>query len=83
MGIQICSNEASCPFSRGEDYELAKCIDKILEFFFFRITGPISIKLGTKHPWMKWIKICSNEEKLPFNFHKGNNGYFLLLINVN
>ena len=29
--------------------------------FFFRTIGPISTKLGTKHPWVKGIKVCSNE----------------------
>ena len=34
--------------------------------FFSRTTGPISTKLGTKHPWMKWIQVCSNEGPCPF-----------------
>ena len=45
-----------------------------------RLSGPISTKLGTKHPWVKGIQVCSNEE--PFNSHKVNNGFFLLLIIV-
>ena len=36
-------------------------MDKILKMFISRTTGPISIKLGTKHPWGKLIQVCSNE----------------------
>ena len=39
--------------------------------FFSRTTGPISTKLGTKHPWVKMIQVCSNEE--PINSHEVNN----------
>ena len=28
--------------------------------FLYR-TWPISTKLGTKHPWVKEIQVCSNE----------------------
>ena len=31
-----------------------------------RTTGPISTKLGTKHPWVKGIQVCSNEGPRPF-----------------
>ena len=34
--------------------------------FFSRTTGPISTKLGTKHPWVKGIQVCSNEGPRPF-----------------
>ena len=27
---------------------------------------PISTKLGTKHPWVKEIQVCSNEGPSPF-----------------
>ena len=33
--------------------------------FFSRTTGPISTKLGTKHPWMMGITVCSNKWHLP------------------
>ena len=29
-------------------------------------TGPVSTKLGTKHPWVKGIQVCSNEGPRPF-----------------
>ena len=34
--------------------------------FSFRTIGPISIKLCTKHPWVKGIQVCSNEGPSPF-----------------
>ena len=34
--------------------------------FFSRPTGPILTKLGTKHPWVKVIQVCSNEGHRPF-----------------
>ena len=44
-------------------------------FMFFRTTGPISIKLGTKHPWVKGIQIiCSNVGS--YYFRKGDNSNF-------
>ena len=36
-----------------------------LKIFFFSTTGPISIKLGTKHPWVKGIQVYSNEGTCP------------------
>ena len=39
--------------------------------FFSKTTEPISTKLGTKHPWVKGIQVCSNEERRPFP--RGNN----------
>ena len=29
-------------------------------------TEPISTKLGTKHPWLKGIQVCSNKGPCPF-----------------
>ena len=29
--------------------------------FFFRTTRPITTKLATNYPWVKGIKVCSNE----------------------
>ena len=37
-----------------------------LFIFFFRTTGPVSTKLGTKYPWVKGIHIYSNEGPRPF-----------------
>ena len=47
--------------------KIAKIHWRNLKIFFSRITGPISTKFGTKHPWVNGIQVCSNEE--PFNSH--------------
>ena len=41
------------------------CIFHIF-IFFSRTSGQISTKLGTKHPYVKGIQVCSNEEPRPF-----------------
>jgi hypothetical protein len=33
--------------------------------FFSRTTGPILTRLGTTHPWVEGIQICSNEGDSP------------------
>jgi hypothetical protein len=33
--------------------------------FFSRTTGPILTRLGTNHPWVKGIQVCSNERDSP------------------
>ena len=35
--------------------------------------GPILTKLGTMHPWLKGIQVCSNDG--PFNCHIEKNGF--------
>ena len=37
-----------------------------LLIFFSRTTGPISTKLGTKHPWVEGIQVYSNGSLTPF-----------------
>ena len=66
-GIQVCSNEGPCPFPRGDNYEIVKIHWQCLEISYSRTTGPISIKLGTKHPWVKRIQVYSNEGPHPFS----------------
>ena len=60
-GIQDCSNEGPHPFLRGDNHEIVKNTLTKLNIFFSRTTEPISTKLGTKHPWVKGIQVCSNE----------------------
>ena len=38
-----------------------------LKWFFSRTTEPISSKLGTKHPWVTGIQVCSNERTTPLS----------------
>ena len=51
-------------FSRGSHTEKAKLHWYNLNIFSSRTTGPISTKLGAKHPLMKGILICSNKGPL-------------------
>ena len=65
-GIQFCSNEGLCPFSKGNNFEIAKIHRRICKILFSRTTGLISIKLGTNHLWVKGIQVYSNEGPLLF-----------------
>jgi hypothetical protein len=44
---------------------LSVCLLNIYIFDFFRTAGPISTRLGTKHPWAKGIQNCTNEGQPP------------------
>ena len=35
------------------------------KIFYSRTTGQISIKLGTKHPWVKGILVCAKDGPHP------------------
>ena len=37
---------------------LSVCLPVVCKLFFSRTTGPISIKLGTKHSWVKGMQVC-------------------------
>ena len=65
-GIQVCSDEGSCPFPRADNYGIAKIHWYNLKILFSRTSGPISTKLGTKHPWVKGIYVGANEGPCPF-----------------
>ena len=66
-GIQFYSNKGPCPFPRGDNYKIVKIHWRNSKIFFSRTTGPISTtKLGTMHPWVKGIRVCSNEGPCPF-----------------
>ena len=77
--IQVFANEGPNPFPRGDDYEISKIHRQNFKNPLLQNGCLISTKLGTMHPWMKGIQVCSNE---PLNDHKVNNGFFLLLFNV-
>ena len=64
-------NEGSCFFPRGDNYKIVIIHWRNLKISSFRTTGLISTKLGTKHPWVKGIQVCSNEG--PCLFPRGNN----------
>ena len=77
--IQIFFKWRATPFPRGDNYKIAKVHWRNFKFFS-RTTGPISTKIGTKHPWVKGIQVCSNEE--PFNSSQIDSVFFHLLVNV-
>ena len=57
------------PFSK-DNYKIAKIHWQNLQIFY-RTIGPISTKLGTKHPYVKQIQVFWNEGPSPFP--KGDN----------
>ena len=66
-GNQIDSNEGTCIFPRGDNYEIAIIHRRNLKTFFTRTIMPISTKLGAKHLLVKGIiQSCSNEGPRPF-----------------
>jgi hypothetical protein len=67
-GNAIC---LALPSPRGDNSKRVKIHWKFLKIFFFRTSKPISVKLGTNHPWVKGILNCSN--KGPDPFQKGDN----------
>ena len=70
-GIQVCSNEGSCPFPRVDNYEIVKIHLRNLKIFFSKTTWPISTKLGTMYPWVMRTQVCWNEG--PHLFSRGDN----------
>jgi hypothetical protein len=60
-GIQVCSNKGLGSLQRGDNHKNVKIGWDHLKIFFSRTTGPILTRLGTNHPWGKWIQVCSNE----------------------
>ena len=57
MKIQVSSNKGLRPFPKGDNYKKLKIHLRNLKIFFSRNTGPISTKLGTKHPWVMKIQV--------------------------
>ena len=65
-GNQVCSNEGSLPFLRGDNNEIAKTHWRTLKILFSRTIWLILTKLGTKHSWVKEIQDYWNEGPRPF-----------------
>ena len=66
-GDSILFKSRPHPLSRRDNYEIAKKIDDIKKNFLSRTTRPISTKLGTMHPSVKGIQVCSNKWAPPFS----------------
>ena len=64
-----CLASVVCPFI---------CLS-FCKLFTFSSTGPISTKLGTKHPWMMEI---FKFVQMNFNYQTGDNGCFPFQINI-
>ena len=64
-GIHVCSNKGPGPLQRGDNHKNVKMGWGHLKIFFSRTTGPILTRLGTNHPLVKGIQVCSNEEERP------------------
>ena len=61
------------PFSKGEiitKWQQYIVTVENLKIFNSITTGPISTKLGKKHPWIKGIQLCQNEG--PHTFPRGD-----------
>jgi hypothetical protein len=44
---------------------LSVCVNFYIFDFFSRTTGPLLTRLGTNHPWVEGIQVCSNEGDSP------------------
>ena len=72
IGIQIYSNEGTRSFPRGDNEKKIKNTwTELKNHLFLQNELEISTKLGTKHPWVKRVQVCSNEGPPPFP--RGNN----------
>jgi hypothetical protein len=70
-GIKVCSNKGPGPHQRGDNHKNVEMGWGHLKIFFSRTTGPILTRLGTNHPWVKGIPVCSKKGVSPSP--RGNN----------
>ena len=83
--LQVSSNEGPRPFSRGDN---SGYIHQASLKISFGTTGPISTKLGTKHPMEKRTQAIANKDDLflkkeMIGFSSSNQRYdiFIALLN--
>jgi hypothetical protein len=60
-GIKVCLIKGPGPVQRVDNHNNVTMGLGHLKFFFSRTTGPRLTKLGTNHPWVKGIQVCTNE----------------------
>ena len=60
-GFQVINIRGSAHSQRGDNYEIGKLNWQIWKIVFSKTTEPSSTIIGTKHPWVKGIQVCSNE----------------------
>ena len=70
-GPILSSPELKAQVSFSDRFSDRLSVNFFIFDFFSITTGPILTKLGTKHPWVKQIQVCSNEG--PFPFPRGDN----------
>jgi hypothetical protein len=58
--IQVCSNKWPGPLQREDNHKNVKMGWGHLKMFS-RTTWPILTRLGTNHPWVKGIQVCSKK----------------------
>jgi hypothetical protein len=63
-GNQVCSNKGPGPLQRGDNHKNVEMGRDHLRIFS-RTIGPILTRLGTNHPWVEGIQVCSNEGDSP------------------
>jgi hypothetical protein len=56
-GIQVCSNKGPGLLQTGDNHKNVKMGWGHLKIFS-RTNGPILVRLGTNHPWVKGIQVC-------------------------
>ncbi|XP_078310887.1 uncharacterized protein LOC144617670 isoform X1 [Crassostrea virginica] len=67
----VSKSDVKCGWLKNPKTAMKKDMKTMEELFppsqpDYQTTGPISTKLGTKHPWVMRIQVCSNEGPHPF-----------------
>jgi hypothetical protein len=57
----LVSNKGPSPPQRGDNHKNVKMGWGHFKIFFSRTIGPILTRLGTNHPWVKGIQVCSKK----------------------
>jgi hypothetical protein len=64
-GIHVCSNKGPGHLQKGDNHKNVKMGWGHLKIFFSRTIWPILTRVGTNHPWMKGIQVCSKKGECP------------------
>ena len=76
MKFIFFTNKSTHPSSRGDNSKIMKIYGEYLKKIFFRTSGPVSTKLGIKHPWVEEIKILFSNKESCFST-RGDNSLFV------
>ena len=73
-GVSSLFNQRILPYFQGDIIKNSENTCTLMKFKnLLQTIGPILTKLGTMHPWLKGIQVCSNDG--PFNCHIEKNGF--------